>query len=187
MAAGPQLMLPTEDAISVAEELGRRWGLPSWQSTLSASGADTEALRLARHAAGRERVLMFTGDYAGHVDEFFVPYAADGRLSFSGLRSTVGRGAGVVQVNDVAALEREFATDGYACVLIEPAVTNQGVVLTDAGFHDALRQLTRDHGTLLVLDETHTLICGPGGLVGRWGLDADAAVAEEPRWWPAQP
>ena len=86
VAAGPQFMLPTEDSIVVAEELGRRWGLPSWQFTLSASQANTEALRLARHATGRERVLMFTGDYAGHVDEFFVPYAADGRLSFSGLK-----------------------------------------------------------------------------------------------------
>jgi glutamate-1-semialdehyde aminotransferase len=177
VAAGPQFMLPTEDAIVVAGELGRRWGLPSWQFTLSASQANTEALRLARHATGRERVLMFTGDYAGHVDEFFVPYAADGRLSFSGLPTDVGRDVGVVQFNDVAALERELATKAYACVLTEPALTNSGVVLPDPGFHDALRGLTREHGTLLVLDETHTLICGPGGLVGRWGLEPDVVTA----------
>ncbi len=177
VARGPQYMLPTEDAIVVAQELGRRWGLPSWQFTLSASQANSEAVRLARHATGRERVLMFTGDYAGHVDEFFVPYAADGRLSFSGLRADAGRDVGVVQFNNVAALERELATGAYACVLTEPALTNSGVVLPDAGFHDALRRLTREHGTLLVLDETHTLICGPGGLVGRWGLDPDVVTA----------
>lgn len=177
VAAGPQFMLPTEDAIVVAEELGRRWGLPSWQFTLSASQANTEAVRVARHATGRERVLMFTGDYAGHVDEFFVPYAADGRLSFSGLTARAGRDVGVVQFNDVAALGRELATDGYACVLTEPALTNSGVVLPDPGFHDALRRLTREHGTLLILDETHTLICGPGGLVGRWDLEPDVVTA----------
>jgi len=177
VAAGPQFMLPTEDAIVVAQELGRRWGLPSWQFTLSASQANTEALRLARHATGRDRVLMFTGDYAGHVDEFFAPYAADGRLSFSGLKEGVGRDVGVVQFNDVAALERELATGAYACVLTEPALTNSGVVLPEPGFHDALRRLTRAHGTLLVLDETHTLICGPGGLVGRWGLEPDVVTA----------
>ena len=177
VAAGPQFMLPTEDAIVVAEELGRRWGLPSWQFTLSASQANAEALRLARHATGRDRVLMFSGDYAGHVDEFFVPYAADGRLSFSGLSERVGRDVGVVQFNDVAALERELATGAYACVLTEPALTNSGVVLPDPGFHDALRRHTREHGTLLVLDETHTLICGPGGLVGRWGLEPDVVTA----------
>jgi glutamate-1-semialdehyde aminotransferase len=177
VAAGPQFMLPTEDAIVVAEELGRRWGLPSWQFTLSASQANTEALRLARHATGRDRVLMFTGDYAGHVDEFFVPYAAGGRLSFSGLSERVGRDVGVVQFNDVVALERELSTGAYACVLTEPALTNSGVVLPDAGLHDALRRLTREYGTLLVLDETHTLICGPGGLVGRWGLEPDVVTA----------
>jgi glutamate-1-semialdehyde aminotransferase len=177
VAAGPQFMLPTEDAIVVAEELGRRWGLPSWQFTLSASQANTEALRLARHATGRDRVLMFTGDYAGHVDEFFVPYAADGRLAFSGLSERVGRDVGVVQFNDVAALARELATGSYACVLTEPALTNSGVVLPEPGFHDALRRLTREHGTLLILDETHTLICGPAGLVGRWSLEPDAVTA----------
>jgi glutamate-1-semialdehyde aminotransferase len=177
VAAGPQFMLPTEDAIVVAEELGRRWGLPSWQFTLSASQANTEAVRLVRHATGRERVLMFTGDYAGHVDEFFVPYGAGGRLSFSGLKADVGRDVGVVQFNDVAALERELATEAYAAVLTESALTNSGVVLPDPGFHDALRTLTREHGSLLVLDETHTLICGPGGLVGRWGLEPDVVTA----------
>jgi len=177
VARGPQYMLPTEDSIVLAGELGRRWGLPCWQFTLSASQANTEAVRLARHATGRERVLMFNGDYAGHVDEFFVPYAADGRLSFSGLKASVGHDVGVVQFNDVAALERELATGAYACVLTEPALTNSGVVLPDPGFHDALRRLTREAGTLLVLDETHTLICGSGGLVGRWGLEPDVVTA----------
>ncbi|MFA4966106.1 MAG: transaminase [Thermoleophilia bacterium] len=173
VAAGAQFLLPTEDSVVVAEELGRRWGLPSWQFTLSASQANTEALRLARHATGRERVLMFGGDYAGHVDEFLVPYGTGGRLRFMGLRAHSGRDVGVTPFNDVAALERELASEAYACVITEPALTNSGVVLPDPGFHDAVRRLTRQHGALLVLDETHTLICGPGGLVGRWGLEPD--------------
>ena len=177
VAAGGQFMLPTEDSIIVAEELGRRWGLPYWQFTLSASQANTEAMRLARAVTGRDRILMFAGDYAGHVDQFFVPYAAGGRLSFRGLPAGIEREVGVVQFNDVEALERELARRPYACVITEPALTNSGVVLPDAGFHDALRGLVHEHGALLVIDETHTLIAGPGGLVARWDLKPDIVTA----------
>jgi len=176
VAAGAQFMLPTEDAIVVAEELARRWGLPAWQFTLSASQANTEALRLARHATGRPKVLSFAGNYGGHGDELLVAYAGRRRLSYLGLAPTADRDIDVVQFNDAEALERALSTGAYACVLTEPALTNEGVVQPDPGFHERLRALTRETGTLLVLDETHTLICGPGGLTREWGLEPDVVV-----------
>ena len=176
VAAGAQFMLPTEDAIVVAEELARRWNLPAWQFTLSASQANTEALRLARHASGRPKVLSFVGNYGGHGDELLVAFAGRGRLSYLGLGPTAGSDIDAVQFNDEEALERALSTGAYACVLTEPALTNEGVVLPDPGFHERLRELAREAGTLLVLDETHTLICGPGGLTRAWGLEPDMVV-----------
>jgi glutamate-1-semialdehyde aminotransferase len=176
VAAGAQFMLPTEDSIAVADELGRRWRLPSWQFTLSASQANTEALRLCRHATGRRRLLSFTGNYGGHGDEMLTAFAGEGRLSYLGLAPASGRDLDVIPFNDADALERALASGEYACVFTEPALTNEGVVLPEPGFHDALRRLTRAHGTLLVLDETHTLICAPGGLAERWGLEPDVVV-----------
>lgn len=177
-AAGWQFLQPTEDAVVVAEDLTRRWGRPQWQFTLSATQANVEAVRLARHATGRDKVLLFAGNYAGHADELLVSYGGGGlRDPYLGLASRAYGDVGLVDFNDVAAVERALATRDFACVVTEPALTNVGVVLPDPGFHEALRGLTREHGTLLVLDETHTLICGPGGLTGRWGLDPDVVVA----------
>jgi glutamate-1-semialdehyde aminotransferase len=177
-AAGWQFLQPTEDAAEVAEELARRWGRPYWQFTLSATQANVEAVRLARHATGRDKVLLFAGNYAGHADELLVSYGGGGlRAPYLGLASRSYGDVGMIDFNDVAALERALATREFACVVSEPALTNVGVVLPDPGFHDALRALTREHGSLLVLDETHTLICGPGGLTGRWALDPDVVVA----------
>jgi glutamate-1-semialdehyde 2,1-aminomutase len=176
VAAGSQFMLPTEDSIVVAEELARRWGLPAWQFTLSASQANMEALRLTRHATGRPKVLSFAGNYGGHGDELLVAFSERRRLSYLGLAPTADRDVDVVQFNDAEAVERALSGGTYACVLTEPALTNEGVVLPDPDFHERLRRLTRDTGTLLVLDETHTLICGPGGLTGEWGLEPDIVV-----------
>ena len=176
IAAGAQFMLPTQDAIVVAAELARRWSLPAWQFTLSATQAMTEALRLARHATGRARVLSFAGNYGGHGDELLAAYAGNGRLSYLGLPPGADREVDVVQFNDLDALEGVLSSGAYACVFTEPALTNEGVVLPDQGFHDRLRELTRATGSLLVLDETHTLICGPGGLTREWGLEPDIVV-----------
>jgi len=176
VAHGAQFMLPTEDAVAVAEELAVRWELPAWQFTLSASQAMTEALRLARHATGRTRVLSFTGNYGGHGDELLAAYAAGDRLSYLGLTPAARRDVDVVQFNDLRALSRTLATGAHACVYTEPALTNEGVVLPEPGFHEELRRLTRASGALLLLDETHTLICGPGGLTGRWGLAPDVVI-----------
>ena len=176
VAAGAQFMLPTEDAIAVAEQLSRRWRLPAWQFTLSASQANMEALRLARHATGRDRVLSFVGNYGGHGDELLAAFAGEKRLSYLGLPEDAGRDLGLVQFNDVEALAAALRSGAYACVFTEPALTNEGVVMPEPGFHDGLRRLTRETGTLLVLDETHTLICGPGGLTREWDLEPDVVT-----------
>jgi glutamate-1-semialdehyde 2,1-aminomutase len=174
IAAGPQFLMPTEDAIVVAEELARRWALPKWQFTLSATFANTEAFRVARNRTGRDKVLFFAGKYHGHADEMLVT-DRDGHTvaEYRGLSPSAAEHTVVVDFNDVRALERELATRDVACVVTEPALTNVGVILPDPGFHDALRSLTREHGTVLIYDETHTLITGPGGLVRGWGLEPD--------------
>jgi glutamate-1-semialdehyde aminotransferase len=176
-ARGAQFQLPTEDALWVAAELARRWGLPQWQFTLSATAANLEAIRLARHATGRDTVLMFDGKYHGHGDDTLVVLEGD-RVApeYLGVPVQASRRARIVQFNDVDALAAALEPGDVACVLAEPAMTNLTIVQPDSGFHEELRRLTREAGTLLVLDETHTLVCGPGGLVGRWGLEPDVVT-----------
>ncbi|MGZ8610662.1 MAG: transaminase [Actinomycetota bacterium] len=177
ISLGPQFLMPTEDAIWVAEDLARRWGLPKWRFTLSATAANTEAIRVARHVTGRPKLLMFTGKYHGHADEMLVTERG-GELvpELQGLRPGVTEDVRLVPFNDPEALERALAPGDVACVLAEPAMTNLGVIQPEAGFHAALRERTRAAGTLLVLDETHTLICGPGGLVRAWELEPDVVT-----------
>jgi glutamate-1-semialdehyde aminotransferase len=177
LAEGSQFLLPTEDAIFVADELARRWGLPSWQFTLSASGANAEVIRLARHATGRDRILMFDGKYHGHIDDSLV-MLVDGevRSELAGLPAAAAARARIVPFNDLAAVEAALASREIACVLLEPALTNVGVVLPEPGFFAGLRDLTRRTGTILAFDETHTMVCGLGGLVGAWGLEGDAVA-----------
>ena len=180
MAAGNQFLLPTEDAILVSEELGRRYGLPKWQYTLSATQANTEVTRVARVLTGRDKVLMFDGKYHGHFDQALVQMGSDGALvpEEHGLPADVAQHTVLVPFNDVDALEAALVSDDIAVVMTEPALTNNvGLVLPDDGFHEALRKRTRDAGTLLALDETHTQVFGPGGLTARWNLDPDFVSA----------
>jgi len=176
MARGHQFLLPNEDAIVVSEELARRYGLPKWQYTLSASQANTEAIRVARVATGRDRVLLFDGHYLGHFDQALVALDADGRLvpEERGVPTAVTGQTVLVPLNDVGALTRVLERGDIALVLTEPALTNNfGLILPDLGYHDALRALTREHGTLLAIDETHTQVVGPGGLTAQWALQPD--------------
>lgn len=175
-ARGGQFLLPTEDAVWVAEELARRYKLPRWQFTLSATTANVEAMRLARFATGRPVVVMFDGKYHGHAEEML--FRPDGNgvglaPEYLGLDPAAAHRLRIVPFNDPAALAAALAPGDVACVVTEPALTNVGVILPDEGFHAELRRLTRDHGTLVLLDETHTQVCGPGGLTGRWGLEPD--------------
>jgi glutamate-1-semialdehyde 2,1-aminomutase len=174
---GSQFLMPTEDAIAVADELARRWGMPKWQFTLSATVANTEAIRLSRYATGRPAIITFDGKYHGHADELLV--AVEGGRTvpeLQGLPPGVETHVRVVPYNDLEAVAHALEPRDVACLLVEPALTNVGVVLPDEGFHAAVRALTRAAGTVLVVDETHTVICGRGGLVRRWGLDPDVVV-----------
>jgi len=184
VAAGSQFMLPTEDAVWVAAELGRRYGLPKWQFTLSATGANTEAIRVARVRTGRDQVLLFDGKYHGHLDETLVGLAG-GKLvpEEAGLPADVTTRTVVIPFNDPGALRAALATRRIALVLTEPALTNNiGLLLPDDGFHAELRAATSETGTLLAYDETHTQVVGPGGLTRRWGLRPDIVTARP--WWP---
>jgi len=180
MATGNHFLLPTEDAIVVAEELRRRFRLPMWQFTLSATQANIEAIRVARVITGRDEVLMFDGKYHGHFDEALVELAPDGSIRPEELGLPIGAAAHTVLVpfNDPDALTAALAGGGIALVLTEPALTNNfGLILPEDGFHAELRRLTRSAGTLLALDETHTQVVGPGGLTAAWGLEPDLVTA----------
>jgi glutamate-1-semialdehyde 2,1-aminomutase len=171
---GNQFLLPSTDAIAVAEHLASRYGMPKWQFTLSATQANTEVIRLARRATGRQVILMFDGKYHGHGDTTLVVLEEGTVLpEQQGLPRSVTDHARIVQFNDVDALERALAPRDVALVLTEPAMTNIGIVTPEPGFHETLRQLTRDAGTLLAIDETHTLVAAFGGLTAELGLQPD--------------
>jgi glutamate-1-semialdehyde 2,1-aminomutase len=175
-ARGITLMLPSEAALAVGEELTRRFGLPRWQFALTATDANRFVVRIARHVTGRPKVLVFNWCYHGTVDETFATLR-DGRVvereGNLGPPVPLDETTRMVEWNDGEALERELAHGDVACVLTEPALTNIGIVLPEPGFHDALRRATRETGTLLVIDETHTLCAGPGGYTRAYGLDPD--------------
>jgi glutamate-1-semialdehyde 2,1-aminomutase len=163
--------------MEVAVELGKRFALPSWQFTLSATQANTEAIRVARAVTGRSTVLMFDGKYHGHADELLGELAGASVVPEGlGVPSDATRHVRMVQYNDLEAVERELARGDVACVLAEAAVTNTGVIQPAAGFHTGLRRLASEAGALLVIDETHTLVAGPGGLTASWGLQPDMLV-----------
>jgi glutamate-1-semialdehyde 2,1-aminomutase len=176
ISRGHQFLLPVEDAIFVSQELARRYGLPKWQYTLSASQANTELIRVARVATGRDKVLFFDGKYHGHFDQTLVELNPDGHLvpEERGVPASVIEQVRIISFNDTAGLARALEPRDIAVVLTEPALTNNfGLILPDAGFHSTLRQLTRSTGTLLAYDETHTQVVGPGGLTTMWQLQPD--------------
>jgi glutamate-1-semialdehyde 2,1-aminomutase len=181
---GITLMLPSEDAVFVAEELQRRFGLTYWQFALTATDANRFAIRLARQITGRPKILVFNWCYHGTVDETFITLHPDG--TSGPRRGNVGPPVDpsvttrVVEFNDIPALEQALAHGDVACVLAEPALTNVGIVHPAPGFHQALRELTRKHGTLLIIDETHTICAGPGGYTRAEKLDPDFLVIGKP-------
>jgi glutamate-1-semialdehyde 2,1-aminomutase len=173
---GATTMLPTQDAAWVAAELTRRFGVAFWSFTLTATDANRWAIRLARQVTRRPKIAVFSYCYHGSVDEAFIVATEAGPRSRTG---NVGapvdpvQTTRVVEFNDIAALERELSYGDVAAVLMEPALTNIGIVLPAAGYLDAVRGLTRSHGTLLINDETHTFSAGPGGCTAAWGLEPD--------------
>jgi len=177
---GLTYMLPTEDTPVVGELLAKRFGLPFWQVASTATDANRFALRWARAITGRPRILVFNGCYHGTVDETFLRLGSDGapryRPGLLGQATDLTTVAKVVEFNDLPALEAALADRDVACVITEPALTNIGMVLPDDGFLDGVRRLTRASGTLLLIDETHTISTGPGGWTRAHGLEPDFFV-----------
>ncbi len=180
-AQGLTTMLPSAVAPEVGTLLAERFGLPWWQVTMTASDANRCVLRWARAITGRQRVLVFDHCYHGQVEDAMVQLEADGtvanRPGLVGQAADLALHTGCVPFNDLPALETALATGEYACVLAEPVMTNCGMVLPAPGFHEALRELTRRHGTLLAIDETHTLSTGLGGYTAVHGLQPDFFIA----------
>jgi glutamate-1-semialdehyde 2,1-aminomutase len=183
-ARGATLMLPSEDALWVAEELQRRFGLPVWQFALSATDSNRFALRMARMVTGRPKVLVFNYCYHGSVDEAFIVLDEEGtarsRPHNMGPAVDPIHTTKVIEFNDVAALETALSAGDVAAVLAEPVMTNIGIIHPEPGFHDALREITRRTGTLLIIDETHTICTGPAGYTGVHGLEPDMLTLGKP-------
>ena len=180
LARGATLMLPTPDAEWVGLELTRRFGIPYWGFTTSASDSNRAVIRMARMITGRDKVLVFNGCYHGSVEEAHVALL-DGRVVMrNGIHANAvdhARVSKVVEFNDAAALEAALAPgDVWACVLTEPMMTNYGMIKPERGYLAAMRELTRRTGTLLVIDETHTFSNGPGGYTAAHGLTPDMFV-----------
>jgi glutamate-1-semialdehyde 2,1-aminomutase len=180
---GLTYMLPSEDALAIGPLLQEKFGLPFWQIATTATDANRFALRIARAVTGREKILVFNGCYHGSVDETMVRLRDGKPINRPGLAGEfrdLTRTAKIVEFNDIPALEAALADGDVACVITEPVLTNSCMVLPDPGFHDALRRLTRATGTLLLIDETHTISTGPGGYARAFGLEPDLFVLGKP-------
>ena len=181
---GITLMLPYEDVIWVGEELQRRFGLPYWQFTLTATDANRFALRMARRITERSKILVFNYCYHGSVDEAYIVLDEEGtpmsRPNNLGPQIDPLHTSKVIEFNDVAALETVLSAQDVAAVLAEPVMTNIGIIHPDPGYHDALRELTRKYGTYLIIDETHTICTGPGGYTAVHQLQPDFLTIGKP-------
>ena len=192
-------MLPGEDAPALGALLARRFGLPLWQMALSATDANRFCLRWARAVTGRPNIVVFDGCYHGTVDDVFVDLVAGVDDSGDAAGEDAGDEAGgerrartrasllgqvvdltahtrVVDFNDLPALERALADGSVACLIAEPAMTNVGMVLPQPGYLEALRAACTAAGTLLLIDETHTISSGPGGYALAHGIVPDFLV-----------
>jgi glutamate-1-semialdehyde aminotransferase len=175
-ARGITLMLPTEDAAWVGDEMARRFGVPYWQFTLSATDANRCVIRWAREITGRPKIVVHNWCYHGSVDETIA--ILDGGCTVArkgniGMPVPLDQTTRVVEINDLAGLEAALAAGDVAACLFEPALTNIGIVLPEPGYHESVRALCTKYGVLLVIDETHTISAGPGGCTMAWGLDPD--------------
>jgi glutamate-1-semialdehyde 2,1-aminomutase len=180
---GITLMLPTEDSIWVADELRRRFGLPYWQFALTATDANRFAIRIAREITQRSKILVYNYCYHGTVDESFASLSngvVGPRRGNVGPPVNPAETTRVVEFNDLTALEDELKRHDLAVVLAEPAMTNVGIILPEAGYWKAARELSKRYGTLLIADETHTICMGPGGCTREWKLEPDFVVFGKP-------
>lgn len=183
VAHGCTTMLSGQDSAWVGAELARRFALPVWQSALSASDANRFLLRWVRAATARKKLLVFNGCYHGTVDDVFVDLVNGQprqRDSLLGQVHDLTEHTVVIEFNDLSALAAALKGGDIACVLAEPVMTNIGMVLPQPGYWEAAQALIRQHGTMLILDETHTFSSGPGGYAKAHGLLPDALVFGKP-------
>jgi glutamate-1-semialdehyde 2,1-aminomutase len=177
---GITTMLPTQDAEWVGAELTRRFGLERWSFSLTATDANRWAIRLARALTGKPKILFNSYCYHGSVDESLIVVGPDGegmsRPGNVGEPVDVTLTSRVAEFNDLEGLERQLAHGDVAAVLMEPALTNIGIVLPEPGYLEGVRELTRRYSVLLINDETHTFSAGPGGATRAWGLEPDVLV-----------
>lgn len=180
---GLTTMLPSADAAPVGRLLAARFGLPRWQVATSASDANRFAIRVARAVTGRSKILVFDGCYHGAVDDTLVDLV-DGRTvpraNLVGQVADLGETTIAIPFNDIAALRAALATGEVASIVAEPVMTNCGMILPDAGFHVAMREAATEAGTLLHIDETHTISTGLGGYTAVHGLEPDILVVGKP-------
>ena len=180
LSRGSTVMLPSEDSTWVGAELTKRFGLAKWQFSVSATDANRFVLRLARHITKRPKILVHDWCYHGTVDETLV--IADNQGKTISRHGAIGPQVHpslttrVVPFNDLEKLEQQLSFGDVACMLIEPALTNIGIVLPDPGYLSGVRDLTRKYGALLIIDETHTICAGPGGATKLWDLEPDMLV-----------
>jgi glutamate-1-semialdehyde 2,1-aminomutase len=189
-ARGTHFAAPTEDAIVVADELARRWGLPKWRYTNSGSESTMDAIRIARGYTKRETVLKIFGSYHGHHDAVMVSIGVEyDKIGPRETPASLPYGGGIPQAivdmtyavhfNDAEAMERrivELDRDGRkpACVIMEAVMMNLGVVLPEPGYLEAVRDITRRHGVVLIFDEVKTGLCiAAGGATERFGVTPD--------------
>ena len=174
---GITAMLPTQDAAIVSAELARRFGLPLWQFTVSATDANRHVIRYSRMITGRQRVVVIDRCYHGSVDETFATLDGAGntvaREGNIGAPIALDQTTRVVEFNDIAGMEKALAHGDVAAILMEPAMTNVGIVLPQAGYLDAVQELAKKYGVILIIDETHTISVGPGGMTAELGLKPD--------------
>lgn len=177
---GITTMMPTEDAQWVGAELTRRFGVPLWSFTVSATDANRWAIRLARLATGKSKILVFSYCYHGSVDETFGVLDANGNtVSRPGNVAPpvpIDQTTRVVEFNDLPALEAALKHGDVAAILTEPALTNIGIVLPEPGYLAGMRELATKYGALLMIDETHTISAGYGGMTLRDNLDPDIFI-----------
>ena len=177
LAKGMTAMLPTDDAVAVSSELARRFGLPLWQFTVSATDANRHAIRYSRLITGKQKVIVIDRCYHGSVDETFATLDAAGntvmREGNIGAPVALDVTTRVVEFNDLGAMEAALKNGDVAAILMEPAMTNVGIVLPDDGYLVAVGELARKYGAVWIIDETHTISVGPGGMTADLGLKPD--------------
>ena len=174
---GITAMLPTADAAIVSAELAQRFGLPLWQFTVSATDANRHVIRYSRMITGRSKIVVIDRCYHGSVDETFATLDGAGktvsREGNIGAPVALDQTTRVVEFNDIAGMEKALAHGDVAAILMEPVMTNVGIVLPQAGYLEAVQELAKKYGTILIIDETHTISVGPGGMTADLGLKPD--------------